>query len=89
MGTPVLTVSGKTFASRVCASLLTSSGLSGLITASIEDYIQKAINLAKNPTVIKAYKDHLNRSGLNFIDLFNSEKFICDYESELKRIVNK
>ncbi len=89
MGTPVLTVSGKTFASRVCASLLTSSGLSDLITTSIEDYIQKAIDLAKNPSVIKAYKDHLNQSGLNFIDLFNSEKFIYDYESKLKRLVNK
>ncbi len=48
MGIPVLTLAGKSFASRVGASLLTALGLPELIAASEADYIAKAVALASD-----------------------------------------
>ena len=46
MGVPLITWSGPTHASRVGASLLTSVGLSDLITDSAQHYVRRAIDLA-------------------------------------------
>jgi predicted O-linked N-acetylglucosamine transferase (SPINDLY family) len=45
-GCPVLTVRGATFAGRVAESLLTAVGLPELVTASVPDYVARAIALA-------------------------------------------
>jgi predicted O-linked N-acetylglucosamine transferase (SPINDLY family) len=59
MGVPTLTLSGRSFASRVCASLLTSVGLPELIATSPSDYERQAIALASDPTRIASLKAHL------------------------------
>lgn len=46
MGVPVLTLPGKSFASRVGASLLTAIGLPDLIAASEANYVAKALEFA-------------------------------------------
>lgn len=46
MGVPVLTWSGRCFASRVCGSLLTSAGLPDLICETPEAFVARAIHLA-------------------------------------------
>mgnify|MGYP006273364555 FL=1 len=46
MGLPILTLSGKTFASRMAGSLLHSLGLDELITYTFDDYEEKAVTLA-------------------------------------------
>jgi predicted O-linked N-acetylglucosamine transferase (SPINDLY family) len=46
MGVPVLTWSGRCFASRVCGSLLTSAGLPDLVCETPEDFVGRAIHLA-------------------------------------------
>jgi protein O-GlcNAc transferase len=89
MGTPVLTYCGDTFSSRVCASLLKSANLEILITKTIKGYIDKAINLANNPDLISDYKRQITFSDFGLIDLFNSKKFINNYESKLKSVVKK
>jgi predicted O-linked N-acetylglucosamine transferase (SPINDLY family) len=48
MGLPILTLTGKTFASRMAGSLLHSLSLDELITYNFEDYEAKAIELASN-----------------------------------------
>ena len=48
MGVPVITLAGQTHVSRVGVSLLSSVGLEELIAESPEDYIQKAIDLARD-----------------------------------------
>lgn len=60
MGVPVLTLPGKSFASRVGASLLTMIGMPELIAATEADYVAKAVALmadkALKPRVAKAVR---------------------------------
>ena len=46
MGVPVLTYMGRSFASRVCASLVRGAGVSELITTSPDAFIARAVALA-------------------------------------------
>src|SRR5882762_10016630 len=39
MGAPVLTLTGRSFASRVCASLVRAAGIEGMICATPADYV--------------------------------------------------
>ena len=48
MGLPILTLTGKTFASRMAGSLLHSLSLDELITYNLDDYEAKAVELAAN-----------------------------------------
>lgn len=52
MGVPVLTCIGNTFAGRVAASLLRTAGLPDMVTLSLEDYRDKALNLASHPEAL-------------------------------------
>jgi protein O-GlcNAc transferase len=49
MGVPVVTLRGERHAGRVGASLLTQLGLTGLIAASVKEYVDIAIALAGDP----------------------------------------
>jgi protein O-GlcNAc transferase len=71
-GLPVLTRTGKSFASRVAASLLNAMGLPGLITSSREDYEALAIALASHPAKLAGFRKTLqhNRSAA---PLFNGK----------------
>lgn len=64
-GVPVLTLAGKSFASRVASSLLTSLGLTELIASSPEDYVKKAIDLGVDSTGAAALKKRLSASKKN------------------------
>ena len=48
MGVPVLTVPGRGFAARVCASLVQAAGLDDFICATAEDYVAHAIALGRD-----------------------------------------
>lgn len=47
-GVPVLTVPGKSFATRVCSSMLASAGVPELICSGFDEYVSRAISLAQN-----------------------------------------
>jgi predicted O-linked N-acetylglucosamine transferase (SPINDLY family) len=59
MGTPILTVSGRSFASRVCGSLLRSAGLPETVCLSAEDYQQRAIALGHDRLTLASYRTRL------------------------------
>jgi predicted O-linked N-acetylglucosamine transferase (SPINDLY family) len=63
-GLPVLTLTGNSFQSRVCSSLLHHLGAPSLIAQSMEEYRKKAVALAKDPTGFAEVKTrfHLGRS---------------------------
>jgi protein O-GlcNAc transferase len=61
-GIPVLTCLGSSFSSRVAASLLRAVGLDELITHSLEDYEALALELANNPTRLRAMRERLARN---------------------------
>ena len=62
MGVPVITLAGRTHRSRVGASLLSNVGLEEFIAASVEDYVEKGVNLANNVKKRKSIHRDL-RSG--------------------------
>ncbi|WP_445635254.1 protein O-GlcNAc transferase [Nostoc sp. DSM 114161] len=78
-GLPVLTCIGKTFASRVAASLLTAIGLPDLVTNNLEEYEQLAINLAHSPTVLQELKQRLAQNRTIY-PLFDTPRFTRNLE---------
>jgi len=88
MGLPVLTCLGKSFASRVAASLLNAVGLPELITTSQKEYEALAIELATNPKKLKAIKDKLAKN-LPSAPLYDTPAFTKHLESAYKTMFNK
>ena len=62
MGVPVLTLSGRSFASRVCGSLVRAAGLAELVCTHPADYVARAIALGNNRAQIETYKSALAAS---------------------------
>ena len=59
MGVPVLTVSGRSFASRVCGSLVRSAGLPDLVVETASDYVDRAVALGRDPARLAQLKQRL------------------------------
>lgn len=74
VGLPVISLFGKSFASRVATSLLNAVGVAELSARSLEEYEAKAIDLALNPVKLTAIKKHLEANRLTS-PLFNPELF--------------
>lgn len=62
MGVPVLTLSGRSFASRVCGSLVRSAGTPELVCATAEEYLQRAIAYGNDPASLAPLRERL-RAG--------------------------
>jgi predicted O-linked N-acetylglucosamine transferase (SPINDLY family) len=62
-GVPVLTRVGRSFAARVAASLLDAVGLPHLITRSAEEYVERAIELARDPSRLARLRTWLDRES--------------------------
>ncbi len=73
-GLPVLTLSGRSLASRVAASLLKAVGLPGLIAQSVQEYEDMAVALAQEPQRSRALRDKLQSQRLQ-APLFDCERF--------------
>lgn len=86
MGLPVLTLSGRTFASRMGGSLLKNEGLRELITSSRDEYERRAIDLALT-TKPGAYKPMAQRNG--DWARHRSEAFIADISQKIEAIARK
>ena len=79
-GLPVLTLMGRSFASRVAASLLNAIGLPQLITFTQKEYEALAIELATNPKKLVDIKLKLARNRLN-APLFDTPLFTKNLEA--------
>ena len=80
MGTPVLTLSGKTYISRMAGSLLTHVGLPDLITTSLDQYREQAIQLGRNPNRVKSYRRYLDEHGRSS-PLFDTPRLVAGIEA--------
>ena len=79
VGLPVLTRIGKSFASKVSASLLNTIGLSELVTNSEKEYEDLAVELAINTTKLKEIKNKL-KNNKTTKPLFNTQNFTRNIE---------
>ena len=84
-GIPVLTIEGKSFASRVAASLLSVMNLDELIVKTNEEFEKKAIDISNNLDELKILKEKVikNKSNSN---LFKTDFFTHNLEKLYKAI---
>jgi len=67
-GLPVLTCQGTAFAGRVAASLLHAVGLPELITETPQAYEALALELARDPVLLKSYRERLAKRDAPLFD---------------------
>jgi hypothetical protein len=95
LSVPLVTLTGNKIASRLSSGILEAAGFSELIASSKEEYINKLIDLAKDPERIVNYKKNIREKYLNSAaadmknfskDFFNSlrdlwEQKIIDFKN--------
>jgi predicted O-linked N-acetylglucosamine transferase (SPINDLY family) len=79
VGLPVLSVAGKSFASRVAASLLFAAQLPELVVETDEAYVELAVDLAMSPDKLEGLRQRLLTSYEN-VPLFDSVQFTQNLE---------
>jgi hypothetical protein len=87
MGLPVLTCSGRSFASRMAGALLTAAGCPELICFDIATYQDEAVKLARGEAEIKNIKKKLLNVERDS-PLFNTQRFVSQLEYLLDSIQN-
>ncbi|CAN7254894.1 N-acetylglucosamine transferase [Phenylobacterium sp. LjRoot219] len=80
MGVPILTMSGRSFASRVCGSLVRAAGLPELICDAPQAFVARAIELANAPAEVAALKAKLEMNRAT-CDLFDMDKLAASLEA--------
>jgi predicted O-linked N-acetylglucosamine transferase (SPINDLY family) len=86
MGLPVLTRTGKTFASRMAGALLTAAGMPELITYDLASYEEQAVALANTPDKLKALREQLKGVRENSV-LFDTPRLVRNLEEQLKHLI--
>jgi len=69
-GVPVLTLSGRSFASRVCGSLVRAAGIPEMICTSAEEYVERAVALGSDRAQLQELRERL-RGGRDSCTLFD------------------
>lgn len=87
-GLPVLSLKGQSFAARVSESQLNAVGLDNLVAADEEDYVERAVALAKDAAAVKAYRDHLDQNRFR-APLFDSERYCRHLESAYRMMAER
>jgi predicted O-linked N-acetylglucosamine transferase (SPINDLY family) len=88
MGVPVVVLRGDRFVSRVGASLLTYTGLKDLITESPQQYIELAVELARDPEQVGELRRQLRRHLPN-TPVFNPATFVKGLEAKYIEVFDK
>lgn len=79
MGVPVLTMPGRSFATRVCASVVHAAGLSELVCDGPDDYVARAVELGSDAAKMKAIRTRLI-AGRDTCVLFDTRKLVAHLE---------
>ncbi len=85
MGLPLVTCSGRTFASRMAGSLLQAIGMPELITTSLHEYEDLAVRLATSSTHLVELRQKLKANRLSH-PLFDTPRFVTNLENAFERI---
>lgn len=87
-GLPLLTCPGDTFASRMGASLCAATGLEELICPTPETYLQRAIELGRQPAKLQRLRRQL-LEGHGKLPLFNTAAWVGHLEALLEQLMMK
>jgi len=87
-GLPLLTLAGRSFPSRVAASLLKAAGLVDLITTSRDDYEALALRLAQRPDELAAVRARL-AANQGMASLFDVDRFRCGIEAAYEAMAGR
>jgi predicted O-linked N-acetylglucosamine transferase (SPINDLY family) len=79
MGVPILTMPGRSFASRVCASLVTAAGIGEMVCATPQDYVERAVAFGNDPASLAPVKARL-AAGRESCLLFDTPKLVRHLE---------
>jgi predicted O-linked N-acetylglucosamine transferase (SPINDLY family) len=85
MGLPLITCSGRSFASRMAGSLLHSIGLPELITTSLNDYEELAVSLANDRARLSSLKYCLATNKASS-SVFDTPRFVRNLEQVFSEI---
>ena len=80
MGVPVLTAPGERPGSRSAASILTTAGMTEWVVPSAEEYVQRAVQFSRDPTLLGNLRATL-RARLQASPLMDEAGFTRDLES--------
>ena len=71
MGVPVLTLSGRSFASRVCGSLVRAAGLPELVCSTAGEFVARAVALGQDRSALAPLRERLraNRESCVLFDM--------------------
>lgn len=87
-GLPLLTICGRTFATRVGASVLTALGLEELITTSLPEYERLAVALATERPRLESLKARLIAARLT-TPLFDTEAYTRSVEAAYEAMLER
>nr|WP_247878859.1 O-linked N-acetylglucosamine transferase [Niveispirillum sp. SYP-B3756] len=85
MGVPVITVPGRNFAARVCASLVRAAGMPELICDSPQAYVNLAVELGRDSARRLALREKL-RAQRDTCVLFDTNLFVREMEALCERL---
>jgi predicted O-linked N-acetylglucosamine transferase (SPINDLY family) len=86
MGCPLLTLSGRSFASRMAGAMLNAANLPELITYNAQQYEETASMLAKNPRHCLQIRERLQAVRASGA-LFDTPRFVRDLETRFQDLV--
>lgn len=88
MGLPVLTRSGRTFASRMAGSLLHSLQLPELITTTLQEYEERAVRLGNDGLFYCDLRQRLGNARQN-APLFDMPSFVRDFGDAISTVARR
>jgi protein O-GlcNAc transferase len=84
-GLPLITCVGETLVSRIAGSQLAAIGLPELITTNLADYETLARTLAREPALLKGYRDRLAANRRTH-PLFDMDRYASDFATAMTQI---
>lgn len=86
-GVPVLTLAGRSFASRVCGSLVTAAGLPELVCDSAPSFVERAVELGVQRARLEQLRSRL-RAGRATCTLFDTPLLVRELEDLFAQMWN-
>lgn len=86
MGVPIVTISGRSFASRVAGSLLHACGLDDLIADSFARYREIVLALSRDRAALQGIKDRLRQGRLR-LSIFDTPGYTRAFEAALMTLM--